>query len=244
MRRRTKPSLAVRLRALWLFAAFAALLLAALGVTFANLPQLRVRSVEANVPPGPVTRDAVLAAARVDPDANLWLLDTGALRRRVEALPYVASAAVHRAQFPAPSVTIDVTLREASACVQSAGGIVTIDAAARVLQAGCASGFLPLVQAGGPAAAPGDTLSDPGTAALLADTRAIAAHVPIRLVRRDRFGGVEAVDTRGVLLKFGDDADLASKVALVEPIRAGAGRGRRLRAIDLRAPTTPIVEFP
>jgi hypothetical protein len=244
LRRRTKPSLAVRLRAFWLFAALAAFAVFALGVTFANLPQLRVRSVDASVPPGPLARDAVLAAAHVDPGANLWLLDTGALRRRVEALPYVATATVRRAQFPLPAVAIEVTLREPAECVRTGAGTVTVDGVARVLQAGCASALLPLVEAGGAAAAPGDTLSAPGTATLLADTRAIAAHVRVRLVRRDRFGGIEAIDARGVLLRFGDDADLPAKVALVEPIRAGAGRGRPLRAIDLRAPTTPIVEFP
>jgi hypothetical protein len=46
-----------------------------------------------------------------------------------------------------------------------------------------------------------------------------------------------------VLLKFGSDKDLPAKLALVEPIRSSAG-GRPLRAIDLRAPTTPVVEFP
>ena len=244
LRRRTQPSLAVRLRALWLFAAFAALGVFALALAIANAPQLRVRSVAATVPPGPLARDAVIAAARIDPGANLWLLDTGAIRRRLEALPYVATASVGRSQFPQPAVNLEVTLRDPVECVQTAGGTLTIDATARVLQTGCVSALLPLVQTGGAAAAPGTTLTGPDTDPLLADARSIAAHIPVRLVRRDRFGGIEAVDTRGVLLRFGADGDLAAKIALVEPIRAGAGHGRPLRAIDLRAPTTPVVEFP
>jgi len=244
LRRRSQPSLAVRLRALWLFAVLVVLGVFALGVAIANVPQLRVRSVEAIVPPGPLARDAVVAAARVDPGANLWLLDTGAIRRRLEALPYVATASVGRAQFPQPAVTLEVTLREPADCVQTAGGLLTIDATARVLQTGCASTLLPVVETGGAAAVPGSILTGPDTDALLADARAIAAHIPTHLVRRDRFGGIEAVDSRGVILRFGADADLAAKIALVEPIRAGAGHGRPLRAIDLRAPTTPVVEFP
>jgi hypothetical protein len=78
----------------------------------------------------------------------------------------------------------------------------------------------------------------------LADARAIGAHIPVRIVRRDRFGGLEAVDSRGVILKFGADTDLPAKLALVEPIRNTVAHGRPLRVIDLRAPTTPIVEFP
>jgi len=46
------------------------------------------------------------------------------------------------------------------------------------------------------------------------------------------------------LLKFGSDADLPAKLALVEPIRRSVGLGRPLRVIDLRAPATPVVEFP
>jgi hypothetical protein len=226
----------------------AALVLSAafvLALAFANAPQLRVRSIDASVPSGgPVTQSAVIAAAHIDPDANLWLLNTGAIRGRLEAIPYVATAAVHRAQFPQPAVALDVTLREPANCVRAAGGTVTIDATARVLQMGCASGALPLVDIGAaPAVAPGAMFTAPDIDQLLADARAIAAHIPVRSVGRDRFGGLEAVDSRGVILRFGSDADLPAKLALIEPIRNSVG-GRRLRAIDLRAPATPIVEFP
>lgn len=244
--RRTKPSLAGRLRALWAVAALAVATLFLAGVAIANAPQLRVRSVTAAVPPGgPVSRDAVIAAAHIDPGANLWLLDTNAIRSRLEAIPYVATASVHRAQFPQPVVALAISLREPTECVSIGGETATIDATSRVLQTGCAVPTLPLVQIGGvPATAPGATVSGPGVDQLLADTRQIDAHIPLRLVRRDRFGGLEAVDAQGVLLRFGADADLAAKIALVEPIRRAAGKGRPLRAIDLRAPTTPVVEFP
>jgi hypothetical protein len=246
LRRRTKPSFGARLRALWVVAALAALVLLAAGIAIANAPQLRVRGIEASVPAGgPVSRGDVIAAARIDPDANLWLLDTGGIRSRIEAIPYVAVATVRRSQFPQPTVALDVTLREPTECLLVAGRALTIDATARVLQTGCAAPLLPrVVVAGVAAVAPGAVLSGPEVDRLLADTRAIDAHIPIRLVRRDRFGGLEAVDARGVLLRFGADDDLAQKIALVEPIRSGAAHGRPLRVIDLRAPGTPVVEFP
>jgi len=244
-RRRTKPSIAVRVRTFWVIAVLVACLGIALGVAFVNAPQLRVRSVAADVPPGtPVTQSAVLAAAAIDANANLWLLDTGAIRRRIEAIPYVATAAVHRRQFPQSAVQLTVTLRQPTGCVSMPGGAVTIDATERVLQTGCASAALPLVDAGAAvAAAPGSTLTEPDLNRLLADARTIGAQIPVRIVRRDSFGGLQAVDAQGVLLEFGADADLLAKLALVEPIRHSAG-GRRLRAIDLRAPGTPVVEFP
>ena len=245
LKRRTKPSFAVRVRTFWVLAALALCGVAVLGVAVVNAPQLRVRSVDADVPSGgPVTKNAVIAAAHIDADANLWLLNTGAVRRRIEAIPYVATASVHRAQFPQPTVVLDVTLREPTGCVRSSSGTVTIDATARVLQANCASGSLAAVDIGVmPPVAPGAVLAAPEIDRLLADAREIGEHIPVRIVRRDRFGGLEAVDSRGVLLRFGADSDLPAKLALVEPIRK-ASNGRPLRAIDLRAPATPVVEFP
>ncbi|MBV8148438.1 MAG: hypothetical protein JO092_05045, partial [Candidatus Eremiobacteraeota bacterium] len=43
---------------------------------------------------------------------------------------------------------------------------------------------------------------------------------------------------------FGDDADLTKKAALVNPILAQVDRGRRrISALDLRAPGTPVVVY-
>ena len=246
VRSRTRPSLAVRARTFWAIAIFALCALAAVAFFVVNAPQLRVRAIDAVVPAAsPVTRAGAVAAAHIDLEANIWLLNTGAIRKRLEAIPYVATASVHRSQFPRPAVTLEITLRTPSGCVRTPGGPVTIDATARVVQAGCVNGDLPMVDIGtGGAAVPGTTLSAPDIDRLLADAKTVGEHIPVRLVRRDRFGGLEAIDSRGVLLQFGSDRDLAAKIALVEPIRAGAGHGRPLRTIDLRQPSTPIVEFP
>jgi hypothetical protein len=246
LRRRTKPSLAVRVRTFWVVALLALSVVFALALAAVNAPQLRPRSIDATVPPGsPVSKNTVLAAAHVDPDANLWLLDTGAVRRRLEAIPYVATAYVHRTQFPQPAVSLEVTLRKPTGCVRAASGTLTLDATERVLEARCASPDLPLVDIGAEAPAPpGEILTAPAIVRLLADAKTIGDRMPLRIVRRDRFGGLEAVDSRGVLLKFGADADLPAKLALVEPIRESAAHGRPVRVIDLRTPATPVVEFP
>ena len=79
---------------------------------------------------------------------------------------------------------------------------------------------------------------------LLADAKILSdANLGIRSLGRDRWGGLEAVDASGVRLMFGADEDLAQKAALIGPVRAGVGRARTIRAIDLRSPGTPIVDF-
>jgi hypothetical protein len=243
--RRGQPPLLVRLRALWVMAILALVALTCAFVAFANAPQLRVRSVDVTLPPNaPVSRDAILAAAAIPPDANVVLLGAGGVAKRIEAIPYVDRARVRRALYPQPLVRLEVTLRAPYACVTTGGSTATIDGEARVVQAGCAPGPLPSLDLGQSAApAPGSRLDDPETTRLMADLATILTRFPVRSLRRDRFGGLEAVDAGGLLLRFGDDRDLAQKLALVAPIRQ-AEHGRRLRAIDLRAPSTPVVQFP
>ncbi len=245
-RRRSRTSLAVHVRTFWMFAALIVVAVAAVAVALVEAPQFRVRAVSAALASGtPVRSSDVLKAARVVPDSNLWLLDAGAMRARIEAIPYVLDVSVHRSQFPQPAIAFDVTLRTPTGCVRTSNGVVTIDATARVLQRACAQRELPLVDAGGePAPPPGATLTTPDIDRLLADAKAIGDRIPVRIVRRDRFGQLEAVDSDGVILRFGADDDLATKLALVEPIRRSTAGIKKLHAIDLRAPDTPVVEFP
>jgi hypothetical protein len=42
---------------------------------------------------------------------------------------------------------------------------------------------------------------------------------------------------------FGDDADLAKKIPLVQPILTQTAHGRPIRAIDLRAIGTPVIVY-
>lgn len=244
--RRVRPSLAVRVRALWLVAALLIVLAIAAFAAFANAPQLRVRSVDVRLPAGaPIGRDEVLKAAAIPADANIVLLGAGAIAHRIEALPYVGDVGVHRTLIPQPTVRLEVGMRTPYACTMGSGGAVTIDATARVLQAGCASAALPIVDLGG-AAAPsaGARFDDPAVTQLLADLAILQPQLALRTLRRDAFGGIEAIDRSGVLLRLGEDRDLAAKLALVEPIRRAAQHGRPLLAIDLRAPATPVVTYP
>ena len=243
--RRRKPSLAARVKPFWILVVVLVVLIGWGGVWLAGSPWFRVTRIGVDVPlESPVSRTQVRAAAAIAPDANVWLLSGSAIRRRIEAIPYVDRASLHRGQFPQPFVELSITVRRPTVCVRGARE-VTIDAASRVLQTGCAAPTVARIDAG-PAAlpSPGGTIADPDVGRLLADARTLAdANLTIRSLRRDRFGGLEAVDVTGVVLRFGDDADLNKKASLVAPVRAGIGTKRPIRAIDLRSPGTPTVEF-
>jgi hypothetical protein len=244
--RRRKPSLAAKVRPFWIVGLIVAALLAWGGTWLAQSPWFRVTRVGIDLPLGsPVSREQVRQAAAISADANLWLLNPRAIAQRIEAIPYIERASIHRGQFPAPFVELAITVRRASACVAAGGREVTIDATRRVLQLGCAAPVLAHVDAGaGRLPAPGASIADPDVAKLLGDAKTLAdANLLVRTVRRDRWGGVEAVASDGVILRFGDDADLAKKAALIQPVRGGIGTKRGIRAIDVRAPGTPIVEF-
>jgi hypothetical protein len=243
---RRKPSLGARIRPFWILGSLAALVLLAAGVWLAQAPWFRIARLDVSVPLGsPVSRDDVRAAAQIRLGSNLWLLHPGHIARAIEAIPYVDTASVGRTQFPQPAVDITITVRRPTACVRSRDGVVTIDAAWRVLQTGCALRAAARIDArAATVPAPGGTIVDPDLAHLLADAKLLAdANLDVRSLGRDAWGGLVAVDATGVTLQFGDDADLARKAALVMPVRAGVGSGRSVRAIDLRAPQTPIVDF-
>lgn len=244
--RRRKPSLAARVRPFWVLLVIALALVVWGGVWLAKSPWFRIARVAIDVPlASPVSRDEVRKAAAIPPGANVWLLNTGAIRRRTEAIPYVDRATVHRGQFPKPFVELAITVRRPTACLRAGQDEVTIDATRRVLQTGCATPASARIDAGsGRLPPPGGTVADPGVGRLLADAKTLAdANLAVRSLGRDRWGGLEAVDVTGVTLRFGDDADLKAKAALVQPVRAGIEARRVVRAIDLRAPGTPTVEY-
>jgi hypothetical protein len=80
---------------------------------------------------------------------------------------------------------------------------------------------------------------------MLADAATLrAAQLDVATVGLDRFGGLEARLRGSVPVRFGDDADLGRKAALIGPILAAyAGRPGGVAAIDVRAPSTPVVEL-
>ena len=243
LRRRRRRSLVTRLRIMWVFIVVIAGALAYGTYALITLPALRVQSVDVQIDGLAVTKSEVLQAANVDRTRNTWLLDTKSMKRRIEAIPYVDVASVRR--IPPARLTIAVTQREPAACVRSGSRLVTIDRERRVLQDGCVpASALMIVSRDVRLGLPGSFANAATLAALLADGRVLRdAGVQTRSIGTDSYGGLVAVDTRGIQLLFGSDADVAVKAKLVAPVLDAAGRAGSIRAVDLRAPATPTVQF-
>jgi hypothetical protein len=232
------------LRPFWIVGLVVAGLAAWGGVALANMPAFQLKSLDVTGL-SRVSRADVLARAQIDRRANVWLLDVAAIERRVDAIPYVETAHVHRR--PVASVWIEVVERTPDACLHDgAGREYTIDDTSRILEAGCGSGDLTHFTLQAPLAVrPGAFVTDRELAAFRSDQNALgAAAANFDAFSHDRFGGLCATLRDGVRVEFGDDTDLDQKQRLIGPILSELGpRALDVAAVDVRAETTPVVEF-
>jgi len=242
--RRRKKTAVARLRPFW-FLVLLLFAVATFGAYFlATWPALRPHAivVEGN---HVVTRDAILDAARIDVHTNAWLQNTRAMTQRIEAIPYVDVASVHRR--PPSTFVIDVTERVPFARLVTADGVVIVDRTLRALQALEPSfGGLPaFVDKTLSEPHLGATVTEPELIALRDDEEALAnARLAAISLEHDKFGDLVVTLHDGVRVLFGDESDLAKKIPLVEPILTQVGKsGRSISAIDLRAPKTPVVVY-
>jgi len=204
-----------------------------------TLHELRVEGTRA------IPRSEIAARANIDPHANVWLLRTGAIRARLAAIPRVLDARVHRS--PPGNVRIVVTERTPVGCVVGSDGRrVTIDATRRILAEACDADVAPRYAIGAVVAGePGATIVNATLARLQEDDRTLElGGRRFARLALDRYGDLDAQLASGVTIRFGDDADLPRKAQLVAPIlKAVAANLGRVRAIDLRSVTSPVVEF-
>ncbi len=242
-RRRSRPTLRTRIGTYWVLAIMVAAALGYIGYAFVTSPALRLHSL-AVTGLVRVDRGDVLRRAAIDPQSNVWLLDRAAVRRRIEAIPYVATARVH--VRPPARVWLEITERSPQACVRERGGrSYTVDGVFRVLELGCAPSLRPVFEVRARLAAmPGAFLHDPELAVLQDDAAALASLGRYRSFAHDAYGDLNAVLATGVDVEFGSDGDLERKQRLVAPILAELGpRASDVREFDLRAPATPVVEY-
>lgn len=242
--RRSRPSLARRLRAFWLLGVVAALALGWSGWALATWPGFELRALTVTGL-NRVAERYVVARAAIDPRVNVWLLDRAAIERRIEAIPYVATARLHRRLVA--NVWIEVAERSPSACVRDGTGhVFTVDRDLRVLELGCTPvATLAYDVRSDLAARPGAFLHDGELLRLQGDALALATTGDrFRSVRHDGVGALEATLHDGIRVRFGDDTDLEVKQRLIGPILAQLGRrAADVRSVDLRAPATPVVEY-
>jgi len=240
--RRRKPTPAARVRPFWLLIVAIVVLLVIGGALLVVLPVMRPRTVIVTGNSS-VGRDAVLRAAAVDGEANMWIQNTRAMAQRIEALPNVWRAAVHRR--PPETIVIDVTERVPFALVETVQGRVVVDKELRVLDLPEPAGLPVFALAAVTAPAPGGFINDAGARLLRDDASALeAAHVDAVSYDHDKYGDLDVRLRNGVRVLFGDETEMQKKIPLVQPILDQVGRaGKPISAIDLRAPGTPIVVY-
>lgn len=245
VRKRRRESPARRVRPFWLLFVLGLVLLGIGAYAFAAWPALRPHTivVEGN---RVVPKQEVLAQARVALDRNLWLQNTAEMRKRIETIPYVDRVRVSRR--PPSTIVFAITERMPYAVLRSGDEAVLVDRQLRVLapfDSDAGRGLPVFVVGPAPTLDAGSFVTDPAIIALRDDEVALlAAHIAPAMLMHDKFGDLVATLRDGVRLLLGDETDLAKKIPLVDPILTQVGRaGRPIAAIDLRAPTAPVVVY-
>jgi len=233
----------VRLRRFWMPIVIGTALLIGIVVVAAMWPGFDPRRVVVSGNHR-VARGEILARAAIAPHESIWLQSPRSIARRIEAIPYIDTATVHR--IAPATVTIAVAERAPFAVVQSGDRVAVVDRALRALAPPAVGASWPTFVIGpGARLAPGDFVATHEAVQLREAYDAMTARgvVPVRLAF-DRYGGLVAMMRDGLRLMLGGQNDMGRKLSLVDAILAQViGHQRRVAAIDLRAPATPVVVY-
>lgn len=242
-RRRRKPSAVAKVRRFWMPILLLAVLTLAAVVVAATWPGFVAKTVVVTGNDR-VGRGEILAQARVTPHLSIWLQNTGAMARRIEAIPYVDVASVGR--IPPSTIRIVISERKPFAILRSGDAEALVDRNLRVLQPAAETATYPLF-----VLEPGVPL-EPGrfvrisSAQRLRDAyeEIVAGKITPVSLQYDKFGGLVVTIHGGLRLLLGNPGDLAQKVALADAILAQVvTRRRAVAAIDLRAPSAPVLVY-
>ena len=220
--RRSKPSLGDWIRRFWVLGVLVVFGLAYGAWLGINASYFRVKHLQVSGLHR-VTRGDVASHAMISARSSIWLLDTGGIARRVEAIPYVLTAHVHRA-LP-QTVRIEISERAPDGCVRTDdGAMLTVDVSRRVLERGCPATAIVYLARSVDDTPPGQVIEDADLAQLQKDAHVLA-------------------ESDGIRVRFGDEDDLEGKRRLIGSVLASLGnRLAGVTAIDLRTPATPVVE--
>lgn len=197
--------------------------------------------------------DAVLTAAALPRGRDVWLLDTSGAARRVEALPWVASAHVQRAWPNRVSIVVSERTAVARLSVDETaadGPYALVDGEGRVLESGTQlsqDAALPqLVVRPLPADAstPGAQLGATPVGDALAALRSFS-ELGVRMteIEVEPITGITAVTLANVRVMFGGSDDLATKLALYDAIVKRITRPQDVVYVDVRSTSAPTVQY-
>jgi cell division protein FtsQ len=137
-----------------------------------------------------VSRQEILDAAGVAPHTTIWLQNTGAIARRVAAIPYVENARVRR--IPPATIRIVVTERTPFAVLRNDYDAAVVDRSLRVLEPAFEESTVPVFDVEPSIAlTPGSFVHSSTAIALRAayETMASRRMAPAQLTL-DRYGGL------------------------------------------------------
>jgi len=199
--------------------------------------------------------DVVLAAA-LPAGSNVWLLDTASAERRVEALPWIATASIRRSWPNHVSIVVKervpvarVVLPTGGTSEEPAAQIALIDADMRVLaiQSNASqAGDLPLfrIVPQPDAVQPGETIAgDDVQHAYDAMVELRALGLRISEVDLKPATGVTVTCDDGLHVILGSDDDLAKKVGLFKAIAPKISAPQDVVYVDLRSVRAPTVLY-
>lgn len=243
--RRAAPTLRERLHglrplfALWLARGLAVLALLLLGGgAMVALDGLRALPVERIVVAGKLEhlrQEALREALATELGDGLLFLDLGALRERVEALPWVYRAQLRR-RFPA---TLEVRVVE-QVPIARWGGSAFLNHEARVIEVVDAARWAELPRIRGPEGSEARLMSHYRR---LREELAVVALTPVAL-EEDDFGQLQAQLDTGVSLQFGDHDFAARLQRFVQLWRSElAAAPQVVRRVDMRYETGAAVAF-
>jgi cell division protein FtsQ len=191
-----------------------------------------------------VSSSEILRVADIPPNRSIWLDNTNAIAARIRTIPFVGTVSIHR--LPPASFTIAVSERVPFAVLSSDGQSVLVDRALRVLSPAASGQPLPsFVLSLHRSLAPG-TFVTARDAFVLRDVYTMMASngLPPTTLSFDPYGDVIARISGGPRLLLGQPNDLARKVRLINAILTQVVRRQlSVSAVDVRAPSTPVVVY-
>lgn len=182
------------------------------------------------------TAESIVQASGVRTGDPLIMMDTHQVARRVDRVPYVATARVKRV-FPG-TVIITVTERTAIAmATRDDATIALLDAAGRVVETrGEVPPGLPRIDGLTRIPAPGGTVEARTLPGVLAELPPGLRSLVAVLVVQDNEVQVQLVDEVTILL--GDPRYIPAKGAVAEAVLSRSKPGTRV--VDVRVPTVPV----
>ncbi len=240
--KRRRRSAAARIRPFWILITFTVALVA-VGAAFAvTWPGFTPKSIHVSGNHR-VSSSEILAKAAIAPLTSMWFQNTGAMAKRIASIPDVESAKVHR--IPPATIRIDVTERVPYAELRSGANEAVADRAMRILSYDVEQTLPVFVLRPGLELTPGTFVTSSDALSLRDAYSALLERgfVPVEL-ELDRYDGLEVTLQTGPRLLLGNRSDLPKKLALANAILAQVVHGeRRVAAIDVRAPATPVVVY-